>query len=244
MAIPTNQKIFGLLGQSNMSGYAPLPQVVQTYSNVYVFGNDYIWKNAKEPVDDKTNQVDSVSLDDRAAYGLSAKFGNTMYSLLGSTQPIGLVPCAKGGSHLINWGRPSNPTDRGTLYGSALYRLNLSQSNGVITGLIFFQGEGDARTEIEAHDWDLNFKNLVNNLRTDLGKPNLPIVYAQIGKLGYEPFSPYFSLVQSKQENLFIENTKFIVSSDMTLYDNAHYTAESYDILADRFANAMFSLLK
>ena len=42
--------LFILAGQSNIAGRGEMPEFQQTNSNVFVFGNDYRWKVALEPV--------------------------------------------------------------------------------------------------------------------------------------------------------------------------------------------------
>src|SRR5262245_35917323 len=48
--------LFALAGQSNMVGFAPLPTDQPATPRAFVFGNDYHWREAKEPVDDPTGQ--------------------------------------------------------------------------------------------------------------------------------------------------------------------------------------------
>src|SRR5688500_4593904 len=55
--------LFILAGQSNMVGWAPVPEDVVTDPRLYVFSNDYHWRVASDPVDDAYDQVDQVSLD-------------------------------------------------------------------------------------------------------------------------------------------------------------------------------------
>jgi hypothetical protein len=55
--------LFVLAGQSNMSGRGELPPSQASHPSVVMFGNDYRWRPAIEPVDDATRQVDVISLD-------------------------------------------------------------------------------------------------------------------------------------------------------------------------------------
>lgn len=228
-----------------MVGRAALPDPVPSYSDVYEFGNDYVWKTAFEPVDSDVDQVDSVSSDSSAAYGLSARFGNTLKNLKGrTTYPVGLVPCAKSSTALADWAIPLDHFDRSTLYGSAMYRMRQAKDNGTVRGIIFFQGESDSFTLAASHSYASNFTAIVAGIREDLELPNLPIVYAVIGKWEPPVTASYFPLVQSQQLFLDIPHTAYVLSSDMELADGgAHYTRASYDVLGDRFAAAMAALL-
>lgn len=46
-----------------MGALPPQAKPAETNPQIYLFGNDYLWKLAKELVDDPTNQVDKVSED-------------------------------------------------------------------------------------------------------------------------------------------------------------------------------------
>jgi hypothetical protein len=250
MAIPTNQNIFGLLGQSNMCGYGAYPSLIPSYSNIWMLGNDNVWKIAKEPVDDATGQVDIVSRDVLAKYGCSARFASSLSTLKGGAiYLVGLVPCAKGGSTMSQWERGADHQDRTTLYGSAVYRMLQSEAKGTLKGILFYQGEGDSSRELTSHSWADNFATLVENLREDLGYPNLPVVYAQLDKVYYTGTVPYFSLTQSKQNEVYITGSvsysNMVYTQDLPLDvdSGAHLSADSYDILGDRFATAMNALL-
>ena len=55
--------LFILAGQSNMSGRAELPDDQALDPQIVVFGNDYRWRVAVEPIDSPQGQVDAVSAD-------------------------------------------------------------------------------------------------------------------------------------------------------------------------------------
>jgi len=81
-----------LCGQSNMSGRGPLSKSTQkTNSRAFVFGNDYRWRIASEPIDREDGQVDEVSLDPGAGVGPWLAFANRLLQL-DPELVIGLVP--------------------------------------------------------------------------------------------------------------------------------------------------------
>ena len=61
--------LFILAGQSNMVGLAPVLEDEKIDRRIYVFGNDYSWRIASEPIDSAYNQVDKVSEDPTAGFG-------------------------------------------------------------------------------------------------------------------------------------------------------------------------------
>ena len=97
--------LFILAGQSNMSGRGKVPAAGQnTNPRVLVFGNDYRWRIAVEPIDDPSNQVDWVSEDQDAGFGPALAFATSLLEQR-PDMAIGLVPCARGGSSIYQWQR-------------------------------------------------------------------------------------------------------------------------------------------
>lgn len=75
-----------------------------------------------------------------------------------------------------------------TLYGSCLKRVHAASTKGNVAGVLFFQGEADAldpelyqESELFPARWGDRFRDFVDNLRTHLGLPELPAVFAQSG---------------------------------------------------------------
>jgi hypothetical protein len=114
--------LFILAGQSNMSGYGEInPEEIEIVPRAFVFGNDYHWRLAREPIDDPTGQVDLVSMDIGAGYSCGTSFAKTLLRY-DPNLFIGLIPCAKGGSSIEEWQRNLNEN---SLYGSCLKRTSL-----------------------------------------------------------------------------------------------------------------------
>jgi hypothetical protein len=94
--------LFILAGQSNIAGRGQVPKSGQnTNSRVYVFGNDYRWRIAVEPIDDPSNQVDKVSEDSDAGFSPALAFATSLLERR-PDMAIGLIPCARGGSSITN----------------------------------------------------------------------------------------------------------------------------------------------
>jgi hypothetical protein len=247
--IPTAQRgklsLFILAGQSNMVGWAPLPDDPEVDERIYVFGNDYQWRIAKEPVDSSYNQVDQVSLDRAALFGPSLAFG--LASLDRHPQMIiGLIPCAKSSSAILQWQRDLSDQ---SLYGSCLKRALAASTMGQISGILFFQGEADALDPIQypdpeprPTDWEALFSAFVNDIRSDLEQPNLPVVFAQIGSTGSPEAFTNWEIVKEQQSSVQLTMTSMILTDDLLLQDGVHYTAESYRAIGERFAEAYWKL--
>jgi len=238
--IPMQLHLFVLIGQSNMMGKAGLPATQRTDARILNFANDWKWKIGIEPIDDPGGQIDQVSKDKLTGYGPSMAFALKMLEYGGPGYRIGLIPCAKNASSMKGW-RPSE--SRRTLYGSCLARIRQAQKMGTVEGILMFQGEREAKTGQDADNWDELFLDMVSNLRNDLDIPNLPVVFAQIGPTPKQ-ISPYWEIVKQRQAAVKAKNVSMITTDDLATFDGLHFDVPSYTIIGERFAAAMWSLLK
>ena len=239
-----NLKLYILVGQSNMAGTAEIPAGLKSSANIFTFGNDYRWAKAMPPIDSGVNQVDAVSIDADAGFGPAFIFAKTLISQ-NQNQMIGLIPCAKSGSSITDW--QESLSDE-TLYGSCLKRVRAASTMGEPAGILFFQGEADAvdpklfpslRPDAEA--WAEKFATFAFNFRQDIGQPNLPLVYAQLGTPEDTEGLPNWNAIKAQQESIQIPNAKMIMTEDLPM-DGVHYTTESYKVIGQRFAEAMTQL--
>lgn len=239
-------RLFILAGQSNMVGWAPIPDDEKSDPRIYVFGNDYRWRIASEPIEDAFNQVDKVSEDRIAGFGPSMTFA---FESLGRNPDIviGLIPCAKNASAIGQWQR--NLSDQ-SLYGSCLKRARAASPMGQISGLLFFQGEADALDPIQypqpeprPAQWAQLFSAFITDFREDLGQPDLPVIYAQIGSNAAPEAFINWETVQEQQISVSLPMTAMITTDDLPLLDGVHYTADSYRIIGKRFAEAYWNLV-
>jgi len=240
-------RLFVLAGQSNMSGRGQLDALAQTpLPGAFVFGNDYRWNQAREPIDDTSRQVDLVSRD--AVVGVSP--GRSFAAAIRDAHPeysVGLIPCAKGGSSIHQWQPDLRET---TLYGSCLKRVQAASVVGTVDGILFFQGETDALTHrprgAESYSsWNVQFEAVVSAWRDDLNRPNLPVVFAQIGTLMADSirFSKW-KTVQENQRRIDIPNTKMVRTEGLPVQeDGLHYTTAGYRAIGQRMATAYSELI-
>jgi hypothetical protein len=239
--------LFILAGQSNMSGYGEIdPKEVGIDPRVFVFGNDYRWKLAREPIDDPTGQVDPVSIDMGAGFSCGTTFAKTLLR----NQPnwfIGLIPCAKHGSSIEEWQRNLSEN---SLYGSFLKRSLAASPMGRIKGLLFFQGETDALDpDLEPQkikspfQWEEKFQKFVKDIRQNLNIHDLPIVFAQIGVNQNSKEFKNWKIVQEQQSRVRLPNCKMIKTDDLSLRDGVHFDNKSYRMIGERFGQAMAEII-
>lgn len=133
---------------------------------------------------------------------------------------------------------------RDTLFGSCLARANEVRRNGRIAGILWYQGESDASSELAARGWDKGFADFAAAFRKALDIPDLPIVYAQLGNISKERFSTpkfaYWLLVKEVQAKVIGPNLAMISADKFELSgDGIHLTTRGYLRLGREFANIM-----
>jgi hypothetical protein len=182
--------VFLAAGQSNMSGvsrYQPPATYEPPDPQVHLFGNDWRWKLAVEPMDDPSDSVDDVGIDTLARGSPMLRFAKEVAGAAGV--PVAIVPASSSGASLMppppgdsfanRWVRdPGDPLSRRTLYGAAVSRVLAQGYADPIKGVIWYQGEEDTTVAIEPYVDRLDA--LVANLRADLGSPEILFAGCQI----------------------------------------------------------------
>jgi sialate O-acetylesterase len=111
--------------------------------------------------------------------GLGLAFGIELAERRGG--PIGLVPCAHGGSSLVDWSAEKKSSS--DLYGAMLERVRLA--GGRPAGLVWYQGESDT-SPVAARGYAENLASWICDVRVDLGA-NLPVYLVQLGRFVADP---------------------------------------------------------
>lgn len=233
--------LFVLAGQSNMSGTGDLPPEQTTHARVFVFGNDYRWRLALEPIDSPVGQVDVVSEDPGAGVGPGLSFGLALVNER-PDMVVGLVSCAKGDSDISQWQRSHQDS---TLYGSCLKRIRAASLEGRVAAILFFQGEADAYDPARAPERDLlpdayaeRFSAVVRGFRDDLASPGLPVVFAQIGTQRAPLLFSEWETIREQQRAIDLPCANMIATDDLPLGDTVHFTTAGYRTIGERFAAA------
>jgi hypothetical protein len=138
---------------------------------------------------------------------------------------IGLVVNAKGGTSIRQWARGS------TFYKEALKRTQAARKTGVLKGVLWHQGESDAK---DAGYLD-KLKALVSDIRRDLKQPDLPFVAGQVNNV---------KLVNDQIARLpeVVPFTGFASSDGLKAMDRWHFDAKSMRLLGRRYAEAMLKI--
>lgn len=84
---------------------------------------------------------------------------------------IGLVPCAIGGTSIVQWEKGR------VLYNHMIQRTKAAlEKGGTLKALLWYQGESDAVEKSLADHYEQRLVTFFNHVRTDLNNHNLPII--------------------------------------------------------------------
>ncbi len=225
--------IYLLMGQSNMVGRGLIEsQDRAAHARVFLFTASNHWDLAVEPLHGSGT---------RAGIGPGLVFGK-LVAAKNINANIGLIPCAVGGTLLQRWERG------GDLYSNAVARARIAIREGRLKGIVWHQGEQDSILQTDADSYHDRVIKMINDIRSDLGEPNLPFVVGQIGEFLYTrknqqtPFAKTVNdaLARVPQE---VPLTACVRSTGLNHDgDEVHFDAKSQRELGKRFAAEMLKL--
>ncbi|MBM3728168.1 MAG: sialate O-acetylesterase [Acidobacteria bacterium] len=229
-----------LAGQSNMEGVGDLVDVQTPHDLVHSFDQTDVWGLALEPLHRLADAADRVhwrlnkdkqpekltgkALEDyignrRKGAGLGLPFAVALAGRNGV--PIGLLPCAHGGTSMDQWDPALRDKGGDSLYGAMVRRVKAA--GGRVKGVLWYQGESDAGPKSGPVFLE-KFERLVAAIRQDFGQPALPFYYVQIGRFINPGNEQWWNLVQEMQRKAetSIPNATMISSIDSSLDDLIH----------------------
>jgi len=221
---PKDMKLFLLIGQSNMAGRGKVEEQDKIESpNIFMLTKDLKWVVAKDP----------VHFDKGAAgVGLCSEFARDI-SKADPKSSIGLIPCAMGGSSLDQW-QPGKP-----LYTTAITRAKEALKQGKLAGILWHQGESDAKPELIA-TYPARFETMITQLRKELGAENVPVLIGEIipGHGNHDAVNVALAETAKKTSNAAL------VSSADLGKKQLHYDSADYRALGKRYAEVFLKMGK
>lgn len=242
-----------LAGQSNMEGVGDLVDVEQPHPLVHSYTMAESWEIAQEPLHWLCCSIDTahspngvIPGDEQHAEwhctrtkgaGLGLPFAKAMVEATGV--PVGLVPCAHGGTSMTQWSPDLAHLEGGSLYGSMLRRFRAV--GGKVKGVLWYQGESDANPS-DAPLFAERFTRFIERVRADFDDPALPFYYVQIGRfVAAMPTEAElaWNQLQDTQRRLAeeIPNAAMVTSVDLELDDLIHIGTQGLKRLGRRLAN-------
>jgi len=109
-----------------------------------------------------------------------------------------------------------------------------------------YQGESDTYSAQAASAWPRKFEALVKAFRRDLNLPHLPVVFAQLGKLGgayaHQAAYNHWETLKRAQEQIDLPQVVMVKADGLETSDGVHLTAASNYELGRIMAEAMDKL--
>jgi len=209
-------RVFVLAGQSNMEGYGiiedaendpgSLIDVIQndvdgSWSEIGEAGNWNTLEGAYMYFARNEDPVKTNVTVGQGAYpnliGAELMFAHQMDDFY--DDPVLIIKTAWGGKSLaVDFRPPSAEGETGEFYNAMIQMVqdvthnlgtefpDMGVSDFEISGFAWFQGWNDGESDSFLNEYESNLYHLVNDVRSDFGNPNLPVVIASSGQGGFE----------------------------------------------------------
>ena len=231
--MPKKDKVWVYLmaGQSNMEGNGQImPQDTIAHPRLITINTKGEWVKLKEPIN--LNFPWYKKLD------CGHSFGMEMLEKVPEDVTIAVISTAVGGSSVNHW---LDDTEFRTmhLWSNITKMIGEAKKVGTIKGMIWHQGETDAKPErLKTYTDKLN--TLFTKIRKECNNKNMPIVIGELGDFGMDrPVWKEFNTILEKysSENSNIEMIKTSDLDDMG--DKVHFNNISLRKMGKRYAEKM-----
>lgn len=242
-AVAPEVRTFVLAGQSNMDGRAfakLLPTELQRPQKDVMF----FWKEAWTVLE--PGSTFRTGSRPEVRFGPEITFGRDMADAWPADQ-VAIIKHAKGGTSLIVDWKPRSGPHYVILMDKVNNARRLLSDRGQrlkIEGVVWMQGELDAKDWGIASAYEKNLIGFIAAIRQDLGDSDLPFVFGQI----HAPteFYRFRELVKEAQARVARSSRRvsMVTTSHLELMDDVHYTAPGAMFLGRQFAIETRKLLK
>ncbi|KAI4316666.1 hypothetical protein L6164_024622 [Bauhinia variegata] len=234
------KNIFILAGQSNMAGRGGVindtwdgvvPAECRPNPSILRLNAELKWVEAREPLHE------DIDAKRKNGIGPGMAFANRILAEKPSYGVVGLVPCAIGGSNIMEWERGK------VLYNHMMRRTMASLRNGNgsnIQALLWFQGEADTVNLHDAQSYYTRLNKFFSDVRQDLHSPVLPIIQVALAS----GLGPYIETVREAQLGMDLLNLRTVDAKGLSLEpDGLHLTTEAQLRLAHMMADAFLQFV-
>jgi hypothetical protein len=237
VSLQAKELVFILAGQSNMMGQGTASELSTQYqnapSNVSFYYNGY-----------------KTSLNRFKYFGPEIGFAHEISRYFPNTQ-IKLIKFAVGGTSMFAWDPKWNASkasstrnaSAGPLFKKLIKtaKIQFNSTNDKLAGILWMQGETDAKYPNAAKQYAGNLNRFVTALRTELKSPDALFLMGSINP----PLQlfPATSIVQHAQKVAAsqVRNLRLVRTDDLAKRnDHLHYNTSGQLELGKRFARAYF----
>jgi len=231
--MPKKDKVWVYLmaGQSNMEGNGQImPQDTIPHSRLITINTKGEWVKLKEPI--------NLNFPWYRKLDCGHSFGMEMLKKVPDDVTVAIISTAVGGSSVNHWLDDSEFRTM-HLWSNITKMIAKAKEVGTIKGMIWHQGETDAKPEMfDSYTDKLN--TLFSKIRKECDNENMPIVVGELGDFGVDrPDWKKFNKILEKysKENSTIEIIKTSDFKDMG--DKVHFNNVSLRKMGKRYAKKM-----
>jgi hypothetical protein len=229
---PEDMDLYLLIGQSNMAGRGKADELTsEKNEQIWVINGNDEWILAQDP----------LHYDKPLAVGVGPGLSFAREILTARPEkPIGLIPCAVGGSGIDDWitGRKHQQTGI-YAYDAMKARVQEAVKNGTIKGILWHQGESDSDTE-KVVVYEEKLTNFFEKLREEINVKRAPLIIGTLGDF-YVEKNPTANQINQILTDYAVhtKNCYLVLSSGLTdLGDKTHFDTKSARELGMRYAEA------
>ena len=227
-----------MIGQSNMAGRGDFGEVKPIRNPMCYMLRMGRWQPMCEPVN-----PDRAIFEGRFRSGVSlaASFADAYARYF--QQPVGLIPCADGGTSMFQW-MPGELN-----YDHAVMQTRLAMRTSHLKAIIWHQGESDCNCIEDISAYKERFTQMIRQLREDLGAGDVPVILGEISEDIVEKWIPEGRQGQMNR-NLRelakeVPNCAIASSEGLTLKtDGLHFDSAACREFGKRYFEAYRSLIK
>ncbi len=257
----SNVDVFLLGGQSNAAGRGATSELSDSsvLYNTEIMLYHSVSMNSGQPARQWTTL--RPASNSTGYFGPEIGFGSRMEELYPGRQ-IAIIKHAVGGTDLgANWnpGTNSNDSDHfGPQFmtfvetvDSGIDTLIAQGYTPVIKGMLWQQGERDARDSSYGPAYDRNLSHFIGRVRAQFDAPSIPFVYGQVLPVALSGYA-YRDQVRQGQFNVdedsghvfATDGARLVMADDLPMSsDNLHVSAAGQIELGIRFADALASVV-
>ena len=221
---------FLMLGQSNMAGRGEFKDVEPIDNEKCYMLRMGRWQKMSEPIN-----------PDRAIWGIRFHSGVSLGASFADSFskefncPVGLIPCADGGTTLSQW----MPEE--LLFDHAVMMASLAKRTSEIGGILWHQGESDC-INLDSKKYRENFIKMITKLREELGDLNLPVIIGELSEDislewveegSVKVLNNTFYEISKEIKNCIVVSSKGITLKD----DNLHFDSKGLREFGIRYFN-------
>lgn len=158
-----------MIGQSNMAGRGDFGEVKPIRNPLCYMLRMGRWQPMCEPVNPDRGIFEGRF---RSGVSLAASFAEEYAKKF--QRPVGLIPCADGGTCLSQW-MPGELN-----YDHAVLQTKLALRNSCLRAIIWHQGESECKSDEDVRTYKQRFTSMLRQLREDLDAKDVPVILGEL----------------------------------------------------------------